>query len=68
MFAQSGYIVVLWLLPVVLCIVTPLIMLAVWGMARLVRRSAEKSMVRKERKQRRKEQAFAEGYGNGVTA
>ena len=68
MFAQSGYIVVLWLLPVVLCIVTPLIMLAGWSVTRFVKRSAEKSLVREEQKQRGKEQAFAEECGHGVTA
>jgi len=68
MFTQSGYFVVLWLLPVVLCIVTPMTMLAVWGMVRLVRKSAEKRPVKEERKQRRKEEVFADDYGHGAAA
>ncbi len=68
MFTQSGYIVVLWLLPVVLCIVTPLAMLAGWGMIKLVKKSAGKSLVHEEQKQSGKEEALAEEYRHGVAA
>lgn len=68
MFTQSGYIVVLWLLPVVLCIVTPLTMLAGWGLVKLVRKSAEKSLVREEQKQSRREEDIAEDYRHGIAA
>lgn len=43
MFAQTGWMVSFWLLPVVLFIVVPLAMLVLWGSTRIAKRAGEKS-------------------------
>ena len=61
MFAQTGWMVSFWLLPVVLFIVVPLAMLVLWGSTRIAKRAGEKSRALYEQ-QRESEQERASGH------
>lgn len=43
MYAQTGWMVSFWLLPVVLFIVIPLAVLVIWGCQRILSKAGEKS-------------------------
>lgn len=61
MFAQTGWMVSFWLLPVVLFIVVPLAMLILWGSTRIAKRAGEKSRALYEQ-QRESEEERASGH------
>jgi membrane protein implicated in regulation of membrane protease activity len=61
MFAQTGWMVSFWLLPVVLFVVVPLAMLVLWGSTRIAKKAGEKSRALYEQ-QRESEQERAPGH------
>ena len=61
MYAQTEWMVGFWLLPVVLFVVIPLAMFALWGATRVAKRAGEKSRALYE-EQRESEQERSTGH------